>query len=276
MRNKFNRSWYAMKATRENADVFIYDEIGIWGITAADFAADMRSLSGRDLDVRLNTPGGSVFDGLAIFNLLDTHKGHVTTHIDGLAASIGSVIALAGDQVEMASNAFMMIHDPWAITLGTAQDHRQSADNLDKIAGSALDIYTERSDLSHKTVSDMMHAETWFTAHEARDAGFADVVAGDSDGDGGAQAGFDLSSYHNVPQVLARSDAAPEDIRGLEAQLRGLGYSKSEARGIAMHGFEQGGRRDAGPHRGRRDAGARLRDADKAIEDFTNRIRNAI
>ena len=178
------RDWYDIRAEADSAEVLIYDRIGegffTEGVTAKDFITTLQSLKVATLSVRINSPGGSVFDGLAIHNALRAHPAEVTTHVDGLAASIASVIALAGDEVRTADNALMMIHNPMSMAIGTAEELRQEADILDKISGAMVAIYTESSDLDADEVTAALQAETWYSAAEARDAGFIDHIDGAS------------------------------------------------------------------------------------------------
>lgn len=173
------RSWYSMRAKAANsAEIFVYDEIGFFGIRAADFIRDLKALGDdiTDLQVRINSPGGDVFDGLAIHNSLKRHKAKVTVLVDGIAASIASVIAMAGDEVLMPANAMLMIHDPSGIVLGTADDMRGLADALDKIKLGLISAYRDKSGLPDDEIARIMSDETWLTADEAVDLGLADRV----------------------------------------------------------------------------------------------------
>ena len=123
------------------------------------------------IDLRLNSPGGSVFDAVAIHNALSRHAGPVTVWIDGIAASAASYIAMAGDEIVMPENAFLMIHDPSGMVIGTAADMRDMAGTLDKIAGSMLRGYAARSGKPEDEIAALMAAETWFDAAEALEAG---------------------------------------------------------------------------------------------------------
>ena len=170
--------WYEIKASvaDDTDEIYIYDEIGLWGIEAKQFIDDLNRITAGKIDLRLNTPGGSVFDGNAMYNALKRHSATITTYIDGLAASMGSIIALAGDKVHMADNAMYMIHNPWTIAWGEASDLRKSADTLDKLKVSMVRIYADKTGLSDDEVIRLMDEETWFTADEARDSGFVDDV----------------------------------------------------------------------------------------------------
>ena len=173
-----NRSWFSIKnLSDDSAEISIYDEIGLWGITAKDFAEQIKAVGDRKIVLRINSPGGSVFDGAAIYNRLRDHKPGVEVKIDGLAASMASGIAMAGAPVTMAENALLMIHNPSGLVLGEAGDMRETADLLDKIKSSLLTAYTRKSGKTPEDVSDLMDAETWFTATEALEAGFIDAIS---------------------------------------------------------------------------------------------------
>lgn len=219
---------YSMKAAADGAgEIFIYDVIGdAWdGTTAKSFAKDLRALGKvAELRININSPGGSVFDGVAIFNQLARHPAHKTVSIDGLAASIASVIAMAGDEITMAENGMIMIHNPWTIGVGTAEDFRALADTLDKIGGTILNTYTERSGGDAAEIAAMMAAETWMDADEALERGFIDRV-GEEINIAAKARGFDLSAFKHAPDDLVRAAKAAarapkRDYAALVAALR--------------------------------------------------------
>lgn len=193
------RDWYrienAAKATE--ADVWIYDEIGYWGTTADAFAREVAALDVSAINLHLNTPGGSVFDGVAIHNTLRSHRAAVHVTIDGVAASIGSVIAMAGDTVTMGRGTEMMIHNPSGIVLGQAQDMREMADLLDRLAIDLAGFYVAKAGGNQEFWLERMAAETWYSAQEAVDAGLADSVLGAAPAAPPAEdaANWDLSAY---------------------------------------------------------------------------------
>jgi ATP-dependent Clp protease protease subunit len=157
-------------------EILIYSDIGEnWfgdGVTAKAVKAQLDEMEG-DITIRINSPGGDVFDGFAIYNLLNQHDGKKTVHIDGMAASAASVIAMAGDSITMAENALMMIHDPWTVSVGSAGDMRATADLLDKVSGSIVTTYRAQTDIEEADLTAMMAAETWMNAAEAIEKGFA-------------------------------------------------------------------------------------------------------
>lgn len=199
---------FKMAKNGKAAEVYIYDTIGAGffedGVTAKRFADDLKKMEPFDtLTIYINSPGGSVFEGVAIGNIIARQKAKKIVHIDGLAASIASVIAMAGDEIRIASNGMMMIHDPWTVALGSATELRKTADTLDKIRDTILGSYVDRSGADRDKLSDMMAAETWLTAEEAVELGLADSVV--EAADVAAFANFDLSLFKNAPKTITKS-----------------------------------------------------------------------
>lgn len=163
------------------ADLFLEGEIAseTWfgdEVTPAAFRADLAKASGRDVTVWINSPGGDVFAASLIYTALMEHKGHVTVKVEGLAASAASVIAMAGETVLMAPTAFMMIHNPWELAAGNAEQLRHEADVLDEIAEGLITAYQIKTGLSKNKIRQMMADETWMSAQTAIDNGFADAL----------------------------------------------------------------------------------------------------
>jgi len=165
----------------KTAEVLLYEDIGGWfGITADAFIREIKKITDvNTINLRINSNGGNVFDGVAIYNYLKSHKARVEVDIDGIAASIASIIALAGDEVRMADNAWYMIHDPWIATGGTAHDLRKAADTLEGVRDTLLDTYMAKAQASREVISDMMTEETWLNAKDAAEYGFVDSVTAD-------------------------------------------------------------------------------------------------
>lgn len=154
-------------------DLIIYDDIGDRGVNARDVKAVLDDLDG-DLDIRINSFGGDVFEGHAIYNLIKGYsRGAKAVHIDGIAASAASVIAMAGDSITMPTNAMLMIHDPYTVAMGNGDEMRKTADLLDQVKQTIVNVYSERTGLPADELSEMMSAETWFDAVEAEAKGFA-------------------------------------------------------------------------------------------------------
>jgi ATP-dependent protease ClpP protease subunit len=173
--------WYRIENATTAADaatIHVYDEIGYWGVTAQDFVAELQGITAERIELHVNSPGGDVFDGIAIMQALKSHAAHVTVTVDSLAASIASVIAMAGDRVVMAKNATMMIHEGHSVAIGNAADMRSTADLLDKVSDNIASIYAERAGGTVEEWRSRMVAETWYSADEAVAAGLADEVLG--------------------------------------------------------------------------------------------------
>lgn len=171
------KNWYSVKNLAEDStEISIYDEIGMWGVTAKDFISDLKSNKGKKVTLSINSPGGSVFDALAIYNALRSHGSDITVKVIGVAASAASLIAMAGDKIIMPENTFMMIHNPISGVYGNAGDMREIADTLDKIAQSLIGTYVARTGLTEGEVKDLLDAESWLSAEEAVALGFADEM----------------------------------------------------------------------------------------------------
>ncbi|MBP7586423.1 MAG: Clp protease ClpP [Thermoanaerobaculia bacterium] len=198
------RSWYAIRARAEGAEVSIYDEIGAYGVSAKSFLDELGALPDDGaLTLRLNSPGGSVFDAVAIYNALKRHAGPVSVWIDGIAASAASYVAMAGDEVVMPENAFLMIHDPSGVVYGTADDMRAMAEALDKIKGSLVAGYVAKSGGAEDDIAALMAKETWLAAAEAVELGFADRLAEPVR----IAARFDIARFRNAPPALVDATA---------------------------------------------------------------------
>lgn len=218
------------------AEILIYEVIGEdWygnGVTAEGFREELEALGDvTDITVRINSVGGAVFDGFAIYNALKEHPAEIVVHVDGAAFSIASVIAMAGNLVVMGEGAMMMIHDPWSIAIGDAEDFRHAAEVLDKIKKGVIGAYAKRTDLDEDELSTMMEEETWFTAAEAVEQGFADELADpeeEEDVPAAAITGFRwaavMAKYRRVP----KSFKPPWDTAGSTKSASAGATSKEE------------------------------------------------
>jgi ATP-dependent Clp endopeptidase proteolytic subunit ClpP len=226
---------YRIENKADSTTMFVYDEIGYWGVTAQQFVKDLESVKSKTIHLRINSPGGSVFDGTSIYNALKQHPANVIVHIDGLAASISSIIALAGNEIRMSENAFFMIHEPWSMTMGTAEDLRKEAELLDKVRGTIASIYIKKSGMSEDEVLKLMADETWMTAAEALALGFIDAI--DSDQDIEDASLFDLSAFTKVPEKLMAKEKklTAQDI---EIALKAGGCTQKMAKAIISEGFK--------------------------------------
>lgn len=221
------RSWYRIEAKAgedgkpSSVEVLIYDEIGLWGISAARFVEDLKAVDDGavPVTVAINSPGGDVFDGFAIHNALVRLGDRCTVRIDGLAASAASVIACGGHQVVMASNAMMMIHNPWTFAYGTAEDLRKTAEMMDKARDGILAAYRRKAPaIEDAELLRMLNEETWLTADEAVALGLADVV-GES---------VEMKACRGATGVLARFKHPPQALLATEDDDAGTGSKETE------------------------------------------------
>lgn len=204
-------------ASEKSNDIGIFDVIGedYWtgeGVTAKRISAALRSIGTGDVVVNINSPGGDLFEGLAIYSLLREHPGNVTVNILGLAASAASIIAMAGDTVRIARAGFLMIHNCWIIAAGNRHDFREYADYLEPFDASMADIYSARSGLDAKNVQEMLDAESWIGGSAAIDKGLADELLGSDE----------------ITETEGRTEAA--SVRRVEAAMRASGMPRSEAK----------------------------------------------
>lgn len=211
-----SKDWFRIENRADGAtgptDVFIYDEIGGWGVSASDFLAEVRKLDGP-LNLHLNSPGGDVFDGLAIYQALKARSGETTVVVDGLAASIASVIALGADRVVMAPKATLMIHDGWTAAVGNAADMRKTADLLDRTSDNIASVYADKAGGTVEFWRGRMREETWYSADEALAAGLVDEVEGKP----GKRDDFDLSMFNHAgraeaPAPILKAEPGPETV----------------------------------------------------------------
>lgn len=189
------------------AEIYLYDEISFWGVSAQSFATELGTVTAKDVTVRVNSPGGDVFDGIAIGNLLASHPATVTVQVDALAASIASVIAVMGaDRLVMGPHSQMMIHDASGFAMGNATDMREAATMLDMVSDNIAEVYAVKAGGTPAAWRKTMKAETWYTAQEAVDAGLADEVRPLPERDAAdaekVAARFDLAAYANRPAAL--------------------------------------------------------------------------
>lgn len=257
------RKWFNFVAKDDEATLYIYDEISSWwGVGANEFVSALNDVKEKTLNIHINSPGGSVFEGFAIYAAVvafaDKKKATVNVVIDGWAASIASVIAMAGDHIKIGEHAALMIHKPWSYAIGDAEDMREEAEVLDLLEDSIIDIYQSRTNGDRDEIKQWVADETWFRGNEAVDAGFADEVIplkkkGDSENSKAQPAASHDAEYFaaifpNMPTdvseaLLNRSGTdqtekeLPKTIREFKNLLREIGFSNKQADAIAGHGF---------------------------------------
>ena len=206
--------WHPKAAKATDDTISIYDVIGQdwWtgeGMTAKRVAGALRSIGQKPVTVSINSPGGDVFEGLAIYNLLREHPAEVTVRVMGMAASAASVIAMAGDRIEMGLGSFMMIHNSWGAVVGNQNDMREAAETFAEFDAAMADIYAARSGMDAKDVAALMDAETLMRAEKALDLGFAD-------------GSFEAPEENDDPSQKARAK--------VDAAFRKAGLSRAEGR----------------------------------------------
>jgi ATP-dependent Clp protease, protease subunit len=234
MKNKF---WTMTAKASGELEILLYEMIGqdFWtgeGTTAKSFAEDLKAAgSVSRIHLRMNSPGGNVFDGLAIYNTLLSHGAKVTAQVDGLAASIASVIIMAASEISMGDNAMMMIHNPSTLIAGDSNEMRKMADTMDKVKTSMITAYRRHTTKSTEQIGALMDAETWMTADETVDNGFAEKVItpkGDH-ADVAANFGQVLAKFRKVPQqIAARCAGDDDDDRLRRSRLRALTLQRHE------------------------------------------------
>lgn len=204
-------------ADGKSGDIFIYGEISKYAWeeygekSAKIFQEELEELGEVELiNLYVNSPGGSVFEGIAIHNMLKRHPARVIAHVDALAASIASVIIMAADEIRMPGNSMLMIHNAWTFAIGNANELRKQADDLDRINESSIQSYLAKAGdkLDEEKLREMMDAETWLSADEAFSYGLCDVV--EADNEMAASISEDLfAKYKNVPKQLAQEQEKP-------------------------------------------------------------------
>ena len=232
--NRRKMASFSVENSAEEAHIYLYDSIGkgwFGGIGSKDIIDTLAQIEQKSVHMHINSPGGDVFEGLAIANAMRDSDHRITVHIDALAASIASVIAIAGDYVRMADNAFMMIHDPFTFAAGNAGDFRKTADLLDKVKGTLANEYVKRSSMPMDEVSQLMADETWFTATEAKAKGLIDAI--DHENKDAVTDAFDLTVYGKTPSALLEREAQEPNVRDTEWALREAGFSRTEAKRMA-------------------------------------------
>lgn len=192
----------------------VTDEYEDSDTSAAGFRDSLKSLGDvKTINLHINSPGGSVFEGIAIYNMLKQNKAKINVYVDGLAASIASVIAMSGDAIFMPSNAMMMIHNPWTMAAGNANELRKQADDLDQITKSSVQTYLQKAGdkLDEETLKQLMDDETWLTAQEAVDYGLADEVMEPNQAAASINRRF-AQRYRHVPhQLIEEVDDQPKE-----------------------------------------------------------------
>ena len=221
---RWNTSLHAASKD-EAATINVFDVIGAdpWtgeGFTDKKCAAILRNLGGRDVTVNINSPGGSMFEGIAIYNMLREYEGAVTVKVMGMAASAASIIAMAGDTVEIGRAAFLMIHNCWIVAIGNANDLRAAADTCAPFDSAMADVYAARTGIDAKKIAMMIDAETWISGKDAIDQGFADAyLPADEIKEDEAKAS--LHAVRAMDVALAKAGIPRSERRRLFQEIKG-------------------------------------------------------
>ncbi|MDR7034502.1 head maturation protease, ClpP-related [Mesorhizobium sp. BE184] len=225
-------------AANDDASISILDVIGSdWfgeGVTAKRISAALRAIGKKDVTVVINSPGGDYFEGLAIYNLLRDHPANVTVKIVGIAASAASVIAMAGDEIQIARAGFLMIHNTWVIAAGDRHNLRDVADWLEPFDNMAIDIYAARTGMEAKPLGKMLDNETWIGGSDAIEQGFADALLPADEIDSktkNSAEGKAVSAAHKVDSLLAKMNVSRSERRELIQALKG-GMPSAAATGM--------------------------------------------
>lgn len=218
--------------SNDTTEILLYGVVDAFEISANAVANELKNIRTPNIVVGLNSPGGDVFEGVAIHNLFKNHSAHIEMRIDSLAASIMSFIALAGDKISISDNAFIMIHEVSSGVLGTAKDMRDQADTIDKIQAMLITSYATRTGESEENILNLMTAETWFSAEEAIEIGLADEIHTTQS----VENSFDLSIFNNVPKILKNTNKK-RSPKVLERALRDVGLSNKEAKAVLAQGY---------------------------------------
>lgn len=222
---KWAESPVAASEEKDNS-ISIYDVIGEdwWsggGFTAKRMAGALRAIGKRDVVVNINSPGGDMFEGIAIYNILRGHEAHVTVNVMGMAASAASVIAMAGDEIRMGLGSFMMVHNAWGAVIGNRHDMREAANLFDGFDSALADIYEARTGGKRADIEKLMDAETFMGPSEAVKNGFADAIADDIKAPGGDAKNMDrgLMARRQTEAALARAGFSRSDRSEMIAAL---------------------------------------------------------
>jgi ATP-dependent Clp protease protease subunit len=225
-----------VNAEGDEALIYLYDIIDPWwGVSAKDFVAALNGITAPVIHLHINSPGGDVFDARAMAAAIDAHKSKVVAHVDGLAASAATYVALAADEVEMVEGSFFMIHKAWTIALGNADEMLQMAGVLEKIDDAIASDYAKKTGKPKSELLELMAAETWYSAEEAKAAGFADRITGaPSEEAAQDRVLWNLAAYKNAPKMQPPAPRKPAEPTHDRAALeRRLAMYDSSMRRIA-------------------------------------------
>lgn len=211
------KNWYSIKAVSDAvAELSVFDEIGFWGVQAKDFVREVKAITAPTIKLYINSPGGSVFDAVTMFNALVMTGKTIEVHVLGIAASAASYLAMVGGKVVMPDNTFMFLHNPINGVYGNAEDMREMADVLDKIGASLTATYAKRFKGDEKALADILAAETYLTAAECLQYGLCDEVVPAVE----ATAKFDVDHVPESVRAVAFKPAAPKATKTVADHIK--------------------------------------------------------
>ena len=228
------KSWYSIQNKGNgSANIAIHDEIGLWGVSAKDFIQELQAIEAKSINLSINSPGGSVFDGLAMYNAIKGHPAKVNGSVLGIAASAASFVLMASDTITMPEDAFLMIHNPWTMAVGDSEEMRSAADMLDQIQETLLNIYERRTGSERVDLAEMMSSETWLNSEMALEKNFIDSISEKVDVAAKAK-GFDRY-FKSMPVDSAAPQVEDiQNIKDFERHLRDAGgFSRGQATALA-------------------------------------------
>jgi ATP-dependent protease ClpP protease subunit len=243
---------YRVENKADEATLFLYDEIGFWGVTAQEFVNDLAGIDAKTIHLRVNSPGGDVFAARTMQTALKQHPAKVIAHVDGLAASAASFLVMGADEIEMVDGGFMMIHKALSgfdifgyfndqDLEGLVGDMEKERILLQKVDDSIANDYAKRTGQTAELMKDHMHKETWFTAAEALEIGMIDrIYEGEK-----VENKHDLSHFANTPEALRGETQITK--REIERALRDVGCSQTMAKAILSGGWPAEKQRDVAP-----------------------------
>ena len=232
--NKSAAKSFAVKANGDSTRIELFDVIDdYYGVSASAFVAALNGIESPEIALHINSPGGDVFAARAMVAAIAAHPATITAHIDGLAASAASYVAMACDKVVMQDGAMMMIHCAWSISMGNASDMRATADILEKVDDSIVKDYARKTGLASEVIKQMMVDETWMDSTEAVEKGFADSVATNEKGKAKAGA-WNLSAYDNAPKAERAPAPTPEPAPEPEEAMASEDHRKRQAQRLRV------------------------------------------
>jgi ATP-dependent protease ClpP protease subunit len=201
-------------------DAIGYDDWTDEGVTAKRIGERLRSFGGEDITINMNSPGGDMFEGLAIYNMLREYKGKVTVKVLGLSASAASIVAMAADEIQIARAGFFMIHNSWTVAMGNRHEFRELADTLEPFDAAMADIYSARTGEDAEAMKTLMDGETWINGSSAVDQGFADSMLTSDEVDQGGSASANLAAAKKLDLILAKQGMPRSERRALIQEIK--------------------------------------------------------